>query len=379
MAYTPKAWLNFPNKTTAINGTGLKALEQRVTSYATAEAISLGTYRLADFQVKQNPAGANMQVGVGLPAVEMMAWVRDAAGGLYRYLYNGAQLLATLGVADGTNPRIDRICLTAPASIDLITPQVVVLAGTPTAGATADNLSGAQVVPVGYLLLADVVVGAGVGTIVTANIRDRRQIGGAFGISGVMPYGPPTVGTVRDEVLLLPSPDLPVGPQTLTPATHDNMQGAYLTQLNRQIAGATRIRFKMAQGATPAVTNYNIAILDASGRLIIAGGAIAFTGGANAFVEVALVIGATTFEPGPLLCWMGVAPLTAASAVSFYGVQGNTTVTSPGPSHRNQKFHSAAGSTTFPAALTIGAYSDVAAVTAAGSYLPIPILSLSVG
>lgn len=377
--YTPKGWLDYPNLTTPTDADALKALEQRTVSYATAEASSPGTYGYEDFRAKQNPAGANMQVAVGLVATEMMCWVRDAAGGLYRYQYNGAQILVQLAAADATNPRIDRIVATAPVSSDSIVPQVLVLTGTPTASASNDNLSGAQAIPVGYELLADVVVGAGVTTIVTANIRDRRRLGGTNGSNGVLPPPIVTVGTARDEVVITPSEDLPQLSVSLVPTTHDNFQGAYLGMLSRRIVNATRIRFRFAQGATPATSNYNIALLDTSGRLIVAVGAAAFTGIANAMVEVAGVIAATTFESGPIIVWMGVAALTAASAVSFWGVQGNGTITAPGPNHRNQKYSLNSGGTTFPATLNIGGYSDVAANVAAYSALPMPIVSVSVG
>lgn len=377
--YTPKGWLDYPNLTTPTDADALKALEQRTVSYAASEAISPGVQGYEDFRPKQNPAGANMQVGIGLPSTEMMVWVRDAAGGVYRYEYNGAQLLVTIGTADLTNPRIDRICATAPASVDSIVPQIVVLAGTATAGATLDNLTGAQAVPTGYELLADVVVGSGVTSIVTANIRDRRRVGGIMGSSGILPPPAPTVGTGRDEVIFLPSDDLPQLSVSLTPTTHDNFQGAYLATLSRRIVGATRLRFRYAQGTTPATSNYNVAILDTSGRLIVAVGATAFTGGASTIQEIALTIAATTFEAGAFLVWMGVAALTASSAVSFYGIQGNGTVTAPGPAHRNQKFSLNSGGTTFPATNTIAAYSDVVANAAAYTALPMPIFSASVG
>lgn len=381
MSFTPKAWQNFSTKTTPLNLTALKAMEQRSVGYATAEAVAPGAYGYEDFRVKQRGAGANMSVDVGLPTTEHNVWVRDAATGIYRYQYNGVQINVAIAASDGSNPRIDRVVLTAPVSIDSIVPQIIVLAGTPTGGATADNLSGAQAVPTGYELLADVVVGAGVVSILTANIRERRRPGGILGAGGVSPFGSTqsSAPATRDEVFLIPHASLVVGPQTLTPATHDNMQGAYVAVVPRRIVGATRIRWKYAQGATPAATNYNIGIVDASGRLVITGGALALAGGANAVAEQAVVIAATTFEPGEVLVWFGVAPLTAASALSFTGVQGNVSVTAPGSPFRNVKSHSAAGSTTFPAGNTLLAYTDVAAQVAAANNLPIPLVSLSVG
>lgn len=379
MAFTPKGWINFPNKTTPLNATALKALEQRLASYSAAEAVSPGAGDYEAFRVKQRGAGANMTVDVGLAATLQQAWVRDAASGVYRYEYNGAQMNVAISVADGTNPRIDRVVATAPTSIDSIVPQVIVLAGTPTAGATTANLSGAQAIPAGYTLLADIVVGAAVGSITNANIVDRRSVGGGLGFSGVMPYGQTTVGTGRDEVLIQPSEDLPLGPQTLTPTTHDNFQGAYTGYLSRRIVGATRMRIRYAQGATPATTQYIVAILDASGRLLALSGATAFAGAASSMSEISLAIATTTFEAGPVMVFFGVAALTAASAVSFHGVQGNGTVTAPGPAHRNQRFSLGSGGVVFPATNRIDAFTDVVSLAAAYTALPMPLVSLSVG
>jgi hypothetical protein len=277
VAYTPKAWANFATKTTPINATALRALEQRVSSFATAEAVTPGGYDWNAFRVVQNPAGANMQVGVGIAASEMLGWVRDASLGMYRYTYNGAQLLVTIAAADATNPRIDRIVMTAPTSTDSITPQVVVLTGTATAGATLDNLTGVQAVPTGYELLADVLVAAG------------------------------------------------------------------------------------------------------AGRLVVAGGATAFAGAANSFNEIALTITATTFEPGYYYVWLGVAALTAASAVSFVGPTGNRTVTNPVSSFRNLRGNAAAGGTTFNANNTLATLADVAAMASVTNVIGVPVVALSVG
>ena len=377
MTYTPKIWVDFPAKTTPINAAALKALEQRVAAFCAAEAVWPGVGGYEDFRAKQRVAGANMSVDVGLPSVLMQVWIRESTGTTDRYEYNGVQLNAAIATADGTNPRIDRVCIISPASIDSVTaPQLVVLTGTPTAGATNDNLSGAQAVPAGYQLLADVVVGAGVATIVTANIRDRRTIGGGLGTGGgVMPW----LLTGRDEVSIDPDDALVLGSVTLTPTTHDTMQGAYIATLPRRIVGATRLRWKYAQGATNATTNYNIAICDMSGRLIVATGATAFSGAANAIVEASLTITATTFEAGNYFVWMGVAALTAASAVSFHGVQANISVTAPGAPFRNHKLQLGSGGTTFPATNTLLGYTDVAGVVAAANELPVPMVALSVG
>jgi hypothetical protein len=382
VAYTPKAWLKFPNKTTAINDVSLKALEQRVASYATAEAASPGAYDYEAFRVKQRGAGANMSVDVGLAATEQNGWLRDAALGIWRYQYNGAQINTAIPSSDPSNPRVDRVCLLTPASSDSIVPQVVVLAGTPTTSATLDNLAGAQAVPAGYELLADVLVGAGAGSIVTASIRDRRRVGGVLGgAGGPSPYfsTQSAAGTGRDEVFLVPHQSLGVAAQSLVPTTHDNFQGAYAAFLPRKIVGATRLRWKYAQGATPATTNYVIGLYDASGRALAASAATAFAGAANSFNERAETITAQTFEPGWYLVFLGVAALTAASAVSFTGIQGTTTVTSPGSTFRQVVTRSPSGGTTLPASNTLALFTDVAAAVGAGTQLPLPVVSLSVG
>jgi hypothetical protein len=379
VTYTPKAWLKYPTKTTPINDVSLKALEQRVVSYATAEAVSPGAFSYEDFRVKQRGLGANMSVDVGLAGTEMNGWVRDAAAGIYRYQLNAAQVNVVIPTADPTNPRIDRIVLTAPSSSDSIVPQILCLAGTPTGGATLDNGSGAQTVPAGYELLADVVVGNAVVSIVTANIRDRRRLGGTFGSPAIVPFGGSvnSAPTTRDEVTLIPHQALVVAGQSLTPTTHDNMQGAFMCKIPRRIVNATRLRFKFAQGATPAITNFILGLYDISGRLIVAGPSTAFSGGANAIVEAALVLAATTFDPQDCFVVLGVAPLTAASAVSFTGVQGALTVTAPGAPFRNIKGHSATGGVGLPT--TLGAFTDVASVAAAATHLPLPVVSISVG
>jgi hypothetical protein len=226
-----------------------------------------------------------------------------------------------------------------------------------------------------------VLVAAGVGTIVTASIRDRRRVGGGFGNPGVLPYGSTQMGTVvqRDEVFLVPHQSFSITANTLTPTTHDNMQGAYLAFLPRRIVGATRLRWQYAQGATPAVTNYNLALTDASGRLVVAGGATAFAGAANSFNEIALTITATTFEPGYYYVWLGVAALTAASAVSFVGPTGNRTVTNPVSSFRNLRGNAAAGGTTFNANNTLATLADVAAMASVTNVIGVPVVALSVG
>jgi len=85
--------------------------------------------------------------------------------------YNDATVNATITTADPTNPRIDLVCLTVTDSFYTgvsDTVSVNVVAGTP---------AGSPVVPatpVNSIALAEVAVGAGVTSILTANITDVR-------------------------------------------------------------------------------------------------------------------------------------------------------------------------------------------------------------
>ena len=82
--------------------------------------------------------------------------------------------ISTFTVADGTDPRIDRVVVTirdgnvdGGANFDAV---FQVIAGTPTAGATLVNLLGAAAVPSNSILLANVLIGAGATTITASEI-----------------------------------------------------------------------------------------------------------------------------------------------------------------------------------------------------------------
>lgn len=86
-------------------------------------------------------------------------------------IYNDAAVTATITTADATNPRIDRICLTVGDSAYTgvtNTVTVNVVAGTPAGSPVA------PATPTNSISLATVAVGAGVTTIVNANITNTR-------------------------------------------------------------------------------------------------------------------------------------------------------------------------------------------------------------
>lgn len=74
----------------------------------------------------------------------------------------------TIGAADATNPRIDLVALNTAS------PDIVVVAGTATAGATLNNLSGKPAVPANRIALAYILVPATATTLVQTNVVDVR-------------------------------------------------------------------------------------------------------------------------------------------------------------------------------------------------------------
>lgn len=186
------------------------------------DLLGEGVAGSGDFAVSQRAAGANMSVDIAAGA----AYVRHETpeGGTRRVMNPavintgtpGAPNIAdgvtqTFAAADGTNPRVDRVVLQvrdsnldAGGNYDAV---IRVIGGTPSAGATLVNLTGAALVPANAILLANVLIGAGATTIPTANIdttigtvRQRASVGGgvAPGTAGAPLYdsGELTSGTV---------------------------------------------------------------------------------------------------------------------------------------------------------------------------------------
>lgn len=130
-----------------------------------------------DYKVIQRAAGANMSVDVGSGFALVTA---DDAGnrGLY-HEENDATVNVAVTASSGSNPRIDQIILQINDSTDggdaTDVAALSVLTGTATVGATLDNRTGAAALPTGCLRLADILVPTSSTSVVTANIRDRRQ------------------------------------------------------------------------------------------------------------------------------------------------------------------------------------------------------------
>lgn len=88
------------------------------------------------------------------------------------YFENDAIATLTLGTADATNPRIDRIILRVNLSADTITQAV--LQGTPGASPSAPALT--QSSSVWEISLAQVRVNAGVSSVSNSNVTDERRL-----------------------------------------------------------------------------------------------------------------------------------------------------------------------------------------------------------
>lgn len=154
---------------------GNKYLFQTIRHLMEHIGIQEGVYASGDLAVSQRATGANMSVDVAAGA----AWVKGDTGtrqGLY-HVVNDALVNLTVSAAHSTNPRLDQVILVvndSSVSGASNTPELKVLAGTATSGATLDNRNGAASLPSNAIRLADILVAAADTSITTAEIRDRR-------------------------------------------------------------------------------------------------------------------------------------------------------------------------------------------------------------
>lgn len=364
MPQIPKDWHNYPLTDTPINRAALVGLEARVGNYVGAvSTVGAGVDGFESFRVKQH-GGGDMTVDVGLPSVVMGAYIAlDSNGSIERYEYAGLQLNQPISAADATNPRVDQVVL-VPGATDSQAPTTAVLVGTPTSGATLENRNGAAVLPVARLRLADVLVPASATTIPTANIRDRRPMG----TQGATPMA----RSFNELIPLVDAAPLYPHPFSIVYAanfatSHTTYQVAAAVWLPRRIV-ATKIRWSYLQGATALTGNYNFAIFDASGVLVVATGSIAFAGAANSYNIRADGIASTVFEAGWYHVWIGLASLAGGTA-GYYGtsttqLNGN----SPIPA-QNIAYYRPASGIAVPNNFVAGVLQDVYTV---GSTSPTP-------
>lgn len=149
-----------------------------------------GIATTGDQAVIQRAAGANMSVDVLLGA-SMVGGTENSNQGEY-FVFNDATINVVISASDPTNPRIDVIGVQirdkeySGATDDA---RILVITGTP-AGAPA-----VPTLPADFLSLAHVAVAAAAGSIVTANITDKRRQITALG--GVIPCTSATRPTVN--------------------------------------------------------------------------------------------------------------------------------------------------------------------------------------
>lgn len=154
---TPPSWLQNGSHPAENDRLSMQSI------YATTGIV--GTSSLA---VTQNsPAGMSVLVAAGWAAI---VGTTQANMGTY-VAYNDASAVATITTADPSNPRIDRVCLTVSDAYytgALNQVAINVVAGTPAGSPTA------PATPANSISLATIAVGAGVTSILTANITDTR-------------------------------------------------------------------------------------------------------------------------------------------------------------------------------------------------------------
>lgn len=139
--------------------------------------IQEGVVGATDLKVTQRAAGgANLSIDVAAGS----GYVRGdttSRQGLY-HTYNDAVVNLAIGTNTSGNPRIDQVIMRVYDSQDGLAGSdqatLEILPGSPQAGATLDNRSGAAVLPLSCVRLADIVVASGASSITNANIRDRR-------------------------------------------------------------------------------------------------------------------------------------------------------------------------------------------------------------
>jgi hypothetical protein len=154
---TPPSWLqagSYPAESDRLNAQAL---------YATTGIIGSASMAITP----NSPAGMSVRVATGWAAV---VGTTQPNMGVYT-AFNDATTVLTVTTADPTNPRIDRVVMTirdayyTGAFNDVI---YQVLAGTPAGSPTA------PATPANSISLATIAVGAGVTSIIAANITDTR-------------------------------------------------------------------------------------------------------------------------------------------------------------------------------------------------------------
>lgn len=135
-----------------------------------------GAATTGDLSVQQRIAGANMSVDVLLGGA-LVGGTESAHAGEY-FVYNDATFNVAITASDPANPRIDIVGVQirdSEYSGGTTDARIVVVTGTP-AGMPAE-----PTLPANFLTLARVDVAAAAGSVINANITDRRRMVSALG------------------------------------------------------------------------------------------------------------------------------------------------------------------------------------------------------
>jgi hypothetical protein len=197
----------------------------------TSQIVQSGIIDKGHFAI--TPKASQPPLAITVAAGE--AWVKATAGtrnGAY-HVVNDAAVDINLTAADATNPRIDRVVVRINDSSDLASstdiPDLYVITGTPSAGATLANLTGAGAAPANSLTLGFVRVTAGMTSTTSGNIGgwgEPYNNPGAGAVAGAPPayaFGRPSSFIPACEVTR--SADLSVANATATvvPYTAENL------------------------------------------------------------------------------------------------------------------------------------------------------------
>jgi hypothetical protein len=365
--YVSKAWKQYPDTSTPETAAALIAMETRAANYVGAPGlIGPGVLALNDFRVASAGTSMVLTVGPSTAGYVNAAFIAlDALGGTERYETTG-QPTVTIGAADATNPRIDRVVLTrSGVDSQAATPGVIV--GTPSSGATLDNLTGAAAIPVGSLLLADVLVPAGAVVVASANVRDRRSIQSPGASTPLAPI---------DVVTPLLHPAMIANYASgLQPSQTGLQLGVRYWLPRRVLANVVRWKYSCPTGS-PAVGAWNIGIYDESLRKLAETGSQAWANSTGTLVLATPLLAGVQLEAGPIFIVFGMtlSSGTAAFVGTLAGNQAATPFTGQ-PGVAGVAYIAGAGGVTLPQ--TFIGQTDVGNTTVTSALCSIPQVSLS--
>lgn len=230
------------------------------------------------FAVSQRAAGANMSVDIA-PGDAYVRGDHVALQGLYHQT-NDAAVNLPVSAAHATLPRIDLVILQiADAAVFGVSnlPTLQVLPGTPTAGATLDNLTGAASLPLSAMPLAYILVPAASSTVTNANISSERPSQSASA-------GPTRRGSNISYALPLD----PIQTTTTFSSVTNGYQYWGAVIFSSPVVGANRLRFALHQSSVPTGT-VNVGIYGSGGRKITETGAVTLSGTGSPLIYSATI------------------------------------------------------------------------------------------